>query len=111
MTGEAQAQSASARSEPTATTTASGAIVQRVMPEAPQSALNTIHGTVRVKIAMAVDGSGNVTDATFADAGPSKYFARLAMAAAQKWRFAAGAAGNRVVQFNFRQTGVDAAVQ
>lgn len=111
MTGEAQAQSASARSEPTATTTASGAIVQRVLPEAPQSALNTIHGTVRVKIAMAVDASGNVTDVTFADAGPSKYFARLAMAAAQKWRFAAGAAGNRVVQFNFRQTGVDAAVE
>ena len=99
------------REQAVPTTAASGATVQRVMPEAPQSALNTIHGTVRVRIAMAVDASGNVTDATFANAGPSKYFARLAMAAAQKWRFAPGAAGNRVVEFDFRQTGVDVAVQ
>lgn len=106
----AQALSASPASTPPMPTTAgSGATVQRVMPEAPQSALHTIHGTVRVRIAMAVDASGKVTDATFVDAGPSKYFARLAMAAAQKWRFAPGAAGKRVVEFDFRQTGVEVA--
>lgn len=86
-------------------------VVQRVMPEALPSALHTIHGTVRVKVRLDVDASGNVTNATFASAGPSRYFARLAMAAAQKWRFTPGAAGERVVEFDFRQTGVAAAVK
>lgn len=110
-TPKMQAPAASEPPVPTTATAGSGAIVERVLPEAPQDALHTIHGTVRVRIQMAVDANGSVTDATFADAGPSKYFARLAMTAAQKWRFAPGAAGNRVVEFDFRQTGVDATVQ
>lgn len=88
-----------------------GNAVQRVMPQPSDSALHTIHGTVRVRVKLAVDASGNVTDATFADAGPSQYFARLAMDAARKWQFAAGAAGERVVEFDFRRTGVEARVE
>jgi protein TonB len=34
-----------------------------------------------------VDSSGNVTNATFESPGPSKYFARKAMEAAQQWKF------------------------
>jgi TonB family protein len=87
---------------------ATGKVAERMMPQAPQDALDTIHGTVRVRVKLAVDASGNVTGATFADAGPSKYFARLAMDAAQKWRFAPGAEGERVVEFDFQRTGVAA---
>jgi TonB family protein len=87
---------------------AAGAVVQRVMPEAPQSALNTIHGTVQVWVRVTVDASGNVSKATFESVGPSRYFAKLAMEAAQKWRFKAGAPGGWRLAFQFRQTGIDA---
>ncbi|HUY81755.1 MAG TPA: TonB family protein [Acidobacteriaceae bacterium] len=99
-------QKASEPAVPMAAAAGRGAVVQRVLPEAPQNALDTIRGTVRVWIRVAVDASGNVTGATFQNAGPSKYFARLAMEAAQKWRFAPGAAGARRLAFEFRQTGV-----
>jgi TonB family protein len=34
-----------------------------------------------------VDEAGNVSNARFVSAGPSKYFSRLAMAAARQWKF------------------------
>ena len=34
-----------------------------------------------------MDSSGNVTEAELDSAGPSKYFARLALEAAQQWKF------------------------
>lgn len=84
-----------------------GAVAQRVLPDAPQATLDTIHGTVQVWVRVAVDASGNVSGARFEDAGPSKYFARLAMEAAQKWRFEPGAPGTWRLAFQFRQTGVE----
>lgn len=89
----------------------SAAVVQRVLPEAPRAALESIHGTVRVRVRVAVDASGKVTNAAFANAGPSRYFANMALDAARQWRFAAGAAGERVVEFDFQPTGVEAAAQ
>jgi len=89
----------------------SGAVAERVVPDVPQKSLNTIHGTVRVRIRVAVDASGNVTDAKFESAGPSRYFANLAMEAAQKWRFQPGNAGVQRIEFDFRRTGVEAAME
>ena len=66
---------------------AKGAVAHQVLPNVPQSARDTIQGTVRVRVKVAVDPSGNVTDATFDSPGPSKYFARLAMQAARDWKF------------------------
>jgi serine/threonine protein kinase len=60
---------------------------QQVLPDVPQKALATIHGTVRVAIEVTVDPSGNVTAADFDATGPSQYFARLAMQAAKGWTF------------------------
>jgi len=37
---------------------------------------------------VALDQAGNVTRARFDSPGPSKYFARLAMQAAEGWKFA-----------------------
>jgi TonB family protein len=34
-----------------------------------------------------VDTAGNVTEAELDNSGPSKYFARLALEAAQQWKF------------------------
>lgn len=64
-----------------------GQVAEQVLPNVPQSARETIRGTVRVGVRISVDSSGNVTEAELDSAGPSKYFARLALEAAQQWRF------------------------
>lgn len=67
---------------------ARNAVVREVLPKVPQSARDTIHGTVRVGIRVALDETGNVAEARFDSRGPSKYFARVALQAAQGWKFA-----------------------
>jgi TonB family protein len=64
-----------------------GAVIHQVIPEVPQSARNTIQGHVHVRVRVSVDKAGNVQEATFDSRGPSKYFARLALQAAQEWKF------------------------
>ncbi len=66
----------------------SGAVVKRVMPDVLPSASETIQGTVVVRVRLNVDQAGNVANAEFEDAGPSKYFSRISMEAARKWKFA-----------------------
>lgn len=67
---------------------ARSAVVHEVVPRVPQSARDTIQGTVRVRVRVALDQAGNVARARFDSPGPSKYFARLAMQAAEGWKFA-----------------------
>ncbi len=64
-----------------------GEVAHQVMPEVLQSARNTIRGKVRVSVKVNVDRSGNVEDAELESNGPSKYFARTALEAAQDWKF------------------------
>ena len=64
-----------------------GRASDQVIPDVPQSARNTIRGTVRVGVRVSVDSSGSVTEAEFDSPGPSKYFAQLALDAAQQWKF------------------------
>jgi TonB family protein len=80
------------RSEAPATPSGSGVargkVVQRVLPDAPQKARDTIQGKVRVSVKVYVDESGSVKEATFDSPGPSQYFADRALKAAQLWKFA-----------------------
>ena len=64
-----------------------GTVVQQVLPHVPQEARETIDGTVRVRVKVAVDRSGRMVRATLDSPGPSHYFAALAMEAARRWRF------------------------
>jgi TonB family protein len=64
-----------------------GEVAQKVLPDVLESARNTIRGTVRVNVNVDVDRSGNVEGADLESPGPSKYFARAALRAAQNWRF------------------------
>jgi TonB family protein len=64
-----------------------GGVVHRIIPEVPQSARNTITGKVKVVVRVDVDASGKVTSAKLTSPGPSKYFAKLAINAAQGWEF------------------------
>jgi TonB family protein len=63
-------------------------VLHQEIPEVARSANDTIRGHFKVAVRVKVDGSGNVVDATLEDPGPSKYFARVATAAARKWKFA-----------------------
>jgi TonB family protein len=88
-----------------------GSVDQRAMPEVEPAASRTIHGTVRVRIRVNVDSSGMITGATFDSEGPSRYFAKAALKAAQQWKFKPAqvdglpAASVWVLQFQFRRDG------
>jgi len=92
-----------------------GAVAERVLPDVPSKASATIHGTVKVRIRVTVDPSGNVSSATLDSPGASKYFANLALEAARHWRFKPAQVDGQAVstswilQFEFRQTGTEAA--
>jgi TonB family protein len=83
------------------------AVVQQVMPDVQPKALASIHGGFAVRIRVAVDGAGNVSDATFDSEGPSKYFANAAMKAAQQWKFKPGQAGSWMLQYRFTRDGAE----
>jgi TonB family protein len=86
---KSRAKSSATAVEPAASAgaVAQDEVLQQVLPEVSKTASNTIQGTVRVNVRVRVDSSGNVTNATFESPGPSKYFARKAMEAAQQWKF------------------------
>jgi TonB family protein len=88
-----------------------GQVVNRVLPTPSRSALNTIHGTIKVRVKVKVDAAGNVTHAGFVTSGPSQYFARLAMQAAQQWKFAPAAASESTLVFEYNRRGVEASAQ
>ncbi|MFI5107512.1 MAG: serine/threonine protein kinase [Terriglobales bacterium] len=87
-----------------------GAVVSKVLPDVPQRARDTIRGTVRVGVRVAVDPSGNVVGATFDSPGPSKYFADLALQAARRWKFVPTKVDGRnissewILRFEFERT-------
>jgi TonB family protein len=87
-----------------------GAVVEQVLPDVPRSASDTITGTVRVRVRVAVDPAGNVTNATLDSSGPSKYFANLALRAAGHWKFkppqrdGKDVASEWLLNFGFRKT-------
>lgn len=93
--------------------TAKGSVANRVLPDVPSSASNTIHGKVGVAVRVNVDASGTVTDAEMQTAGPSKYFARLALESARNWKFTApekdgrAVASTWILHYEFRRDGVD----
>jgi TonB family protein len=66
---------------------AKGAVAQRVMPDVLPSASRTIQGKINVSVRVNVGPSGDVTDAGFESAGPSRYFARIALDASKQWKF------------------------
>lgn len=66
---------------------ARGSVLQQVLPDVSRQAQSTITGRVKVGVRVAVDASGNVSQAKLASAVTSKYFANLALGAARRWKF------------------------
>jgi len=92
------------------TTAAQDGIVAQVMPDVPQKALDTIQGRIHVGIRIAVDSSGNVSNAEI-ESSPSAYFANRALEAARRWKFkpagidSQNASREWLLHFEFTQTG------
>lgn len=85
--------------------------IDAVIPDTPQSALNTIRGTVRVIVRVTIDKTGAVVGATAEEPGPSRYFERLALEAARKWTFNPDPAHEQrtmLLKFGFTRSGVAA---
>jgi len=98
-TGKAEQPAASSAPRPSPTRSAEattktpkgvvvqGAVAERVLPDVPQTARNTIQGNVRVSVRVSVNPAGEVSAATLDSPGPSRYFANLALQAARGWKF------------------------
>jgi TonB family protein len=92
---------------------AEGEVVERVQPEVLPAATESIHGHVDLGIRVAVDPNGNVSEARLERAGPSRYFAKVALEAARKWRFKPAQIGGRpvasvwILKFEFTQAGTE----
>jgi TonB family protein len=90
-----------------------GVVLRKVLPEIPKSAQNTITGTIKIGVRVEADSSGKVTSAKLASAGPSKYFANLAVKAAENWEFSPPqvdgqpVASTWMLKFRLRRTGVE----
>jgi TonB family protein len=91
-----------------------GEVLDQVLPQASSKALATIHGTVRIVVRAHVDAAGNVSSADLDAPGPSKYFADLALRAAQNWKFSSPVSEGRsqssqwLIRFEFTPTGATA---
>jgi TonB family protein len=62
-------------------------IANRVIPNVPQKAQETITGKPAVTVLVTVDAAGNVAEASV-DKTFSPYFSRLSLEAARRWKFA-----------------------
>lgn len=77
--------------------TVKGEVADRVLPDVLPSARESIQGQVNVRVQVTVDPGGNVSNAEFDSPGPSKYFAKVALQAAQHWRFKPAHVGGQAV--------------
>jgi len=88
---------------------ASDEVRERVLPNVPRSARNTIRGKIKVVVRVEVNPSGDVSSARPVTPGPSRYFANLAVNAARNWKFAATQAGSQwLLRFQFARTSTQA---
>jgi TonB family protein len=63
-------------------------VLHQEIPEVSRGARATIRGDIKVAVRVIVDRSGNVVATTLDHRASSKYFARAALDAAEKWQFA-----------------------
>ncbi len=82
-------------------------VTRKVYPDIPSDAQRTIRGKAKIVVKVQVDPSGEVTDAALENSGGSPYFGKLALEAAQKWRFVAannGAPREWLLRFEITRT-------
>jgi TonB family protein len=96
---------------PQASAAGAALVVHSEIPNVPLRARHTIRGHIRVSVRVMVDRDGNVVATLVDRPGPSRYFERLAMAAARQWTFAPAdtpAQRVEVLRFEFSRDGTTA---
>jgi serine/threonine protein kinase len=86
-------------------------VLHQEMPDISRSARATIRGVIKIAVRVIVDRSGDVVATTLDHRASSKYFARAALDAAEKWKFAQDAdQASRVwlLRFEFSRAGATA---
>jgi TonB family protein len=86
-------------------------VLHQALPEVSRSARESIHGVIKIAVRVNVDRSGNVVAAALDSRASSQYFARAALDAAKKWKFAPAAdQATRVwlLHFEFSRAGAKA---
>ena len=89
----------------------SSPIVHQEMPDVSRTARESIHGIIKVGVRVALDRAGNVAAAALENPASSKYFTRVAVEAARKWKFVpADDQASRVwlLRFEFTRAGTAA---
>ena len=76
-------------SKPAAATDAPRAVVHEELPSISRGSRESIRGIIKVTVRVTVDHSGKVVEEALENRSSSKYFARVSLEAARKWRFAA----------------------
>lgn len=90
-----------------------GEVAERVQPDVLPSARDSIRGQVNLTVRVAVDANGNVSNVSLDSPGPSKYFAKQALEAGQRWKFKPAQVDGRSVasvwslQFRFTQAATE----
>src|SRR6202140_5670404 len=91
---------------------AQGEVAHEVIPDVSRNSRNTITGTIKVTVQVEVDPSGKVRSAKLKNAGPSRYFAGLALKAAQRWDFSPQpTASTWLIQFRLKRSGAQASAE
>jgi serine/threonine protein kinase len=86
-------------------------VLHQEIPDVSRSARQSIRGVIKIAVRAIVDSSGNVVAATLDNRASSRYFARAAMDAAKRWKFAQAAdQASRVwlLHFEFTRAGTAA---
>jgi len=65
-----------------------GSVSKQILPDISAGARKTIRGRIKIVARVEVDPTGKVTRARLTTPGPSNYFARLTLNAAEHWQFA-----------------------
>jgi serine/threonine protein kinase len=99
---------AAASQNPATPMSAAAAVLHQEIPVLSHGTRNSIRGQIKVTVLVTVDRSGNVVGETLEIQGSSKYFARLSLEAAKKWKFTpADSQDSRqwLLQFEFTRSG------
>jgi TonB family protein len=84
-------------------------VLHQEIPEVSRGARGSIRGQIKVTVRVTVDRAGNVVAETLESRGSSRYFARLATAAARKWKFVPTSSPDArkwLLEFEFSRGGV-----
>jgi outer membrane biosynthesis protein TonB len=83
-------------------------VLHQEIPALSHGTRNSIRGQIKVTVLVTVDRSGNVIAETLENQGSSKYFARLGLEAAKKWKFTPTDSQDSrqwLLQFDFTRSG------